>query len=302
MPLTKRLTLWLIIVFGVSVNCIAAEDTFVLPKLSPGVTYLHDIEIGQIDNVILKMDIAIPDMTSTLKPRAVVAFIHGGGWRSGNKNRFKNSIAGAAKRGYIGVSLMYRLSPEYQFPAQVEDVMAGIRYLKSHAKEYNLDPNKIIVRGGSAGGHLASMLGVASKSINFKTYNIWPEVDSSVLGVINYSGSTSRFLTERSGKYKSLTQFLGASSTSIPKIAEAAMPITYVDKNSANFFIVHGDRDSSVPVEMSRDFVKALAKENISYEYHEIKDGTHKLSKSSPKEFQRLKQESYHFIEKLVGD
>ncbi len=302
MSLTQKVLVSVFIVIGINVSCLAADTKFVKPKLSKGVTYFHDVEVGIVDGVMLKMEIATPPRVKSSEPRAVVALIHGGGWRRGDKNKFAKSVVGLAKRGYVGASLMYRLSPEHKFPAQVEDVMTGIRYLKSNAKKYHLDPTKIVVRGGSAGGHLAAMLGVASKSDRFKKHGLWTDVDSTVRGVINFYGPTSLFLTERSAGHKSITLFLGAPSTSIPDVATAAMPITYVDNNSAAFFIVQGDNDKSVPVEMNRKFAKALAEHNVSYEYHEVKGGTHKLSKSNPEEYKRLKEKSYAFIERVTAD
>lgn len=108
-----------------------------------------------------KLDIYLPSVDEG--PFPVIVHIHGGAFKMGNKRDEQlTSILLGLKRGYAIVSVNYRLSQEAKFPAAVEDVKAAIRFIKANAKKYQLNPNKIAVWGGSAGGHLSAMVGVTS--------------------------------------------------------------------------------------------------------------------------------------------
>ncbi|WP_416307488.1 alpha/beta hydrolase fold domain-containing protein [Neptunicella sp. SCSIO 80796] len=286
----------LLLLFGYAGMAFAADPaSFITPKLPKGVSYLHDVPIGKIDGVTLSMEIALPAVVNS-KPRPALVAIHGGAWRKGNKNKFAGKIISFAKQGYVGVSLMYRLAPDYQFPAQVEDVKAGIRFLKVHHQQYAIDPDRIIAIGASAGGHLATMLGTTGNDDSFNQHGLWTDVDSSVFAVVNFSGPTTNFLSDFSINWSSMALFLGGNPKEIPNIARAAMPITYLDKNDPPIFIAHGDADKIVPVQMSRDLAKAYQALGIHYEYHELAGGGHSLKPTHPQIF----NQSLEFIAQLL--
>jgi acetyl esterase/lipase len=105
----------------------------------------------------------------TDKPLPVTVYIHGGGWTAGDKGNGAGTadMQELLARGYLVVSLDYRLAPQYKWPSQITDVKCAIRHLRANAKQYQLDPNKVGVWGGSAGGHLVAMLGTTDKSTGF---------------------------------------------------------------------------------------------------------------------------------------
>jgi acetyl esterase/lipase len=111
------------------------------------------------------LDIAEPVDVGSDALRPAVVFIHGGAWSAGSKDDmvFRNLMIDYAKQGYVTLSVEYRFHQETEFPACIEDVKCAVRWLKAHAKEYKVDPERIGCTGHSAGGHLAMMLANAQK-------------------------------------------------------------------------------------------------------------------------------------------
>ena len=106
-----------------------------------------------------------------------------------------------ADQGIASASVMYRFTPDYLFPAAIEDVQTAIRFIKANAKALNLDPERIVLRGGSAGGYLATMVGVtgniAKADDTFSKHGLYSEYDSSVRAVISHAGPTNDFTQEK---------------------------------------------------------------------------------------------------------
>ena len=202
----------------------------------------------------MKLDLYVPEKGAG--PFPMVVWIHGGGWIAGDKNDCPPLNLGYCQRGYATASLSYRFSNVAPFPAQIEDCKAAIRWLKAHAKEYNLDPNHIGVWGGSAGGHLVCLLGVTGKT---KKFDVGENLDqtSEIHAVCNFFGPTE-FLTGLDGfdpntdLTKALvgmyTSLLGGPMSEKTELAKEASPITYADANAAPFMHVHGTIDLLVPV------------------------------------------------------
>jgi acetyl esterase/lipase len=198
----------------------------------------------------------------------VVVYIHGGGWNKGDRKGALTSISNyVLKRGYIGVSLSYRLTGEAPFPAQIQDVKLAIRYLRAPAEQYYIDPERIGVWGSSAGGHLAALLGttadwVAGEQIELDNGNTvasldlegtggWAEHSSRVHAIADWYGPVD-FTTEYAHNYSSVTALLGGNrALDVPDLARLAMPGTYASEDDSVFWIRHGDADATVPYEQS---------------------------------------------------
>ncbi len=272
-------------------------DSFTPPELIEGWSYIHNQHIGTVNGTDLQLDLVVPD-TLPEEPLAMVVFIHGGGWNRGDKSAHARRIAGFPSRGYAGASITYRFTPDHAHPAQIADVQAAIRFLKAHADTFGIDPERIILWGNSAGGHLASLAGTAGGHESFPQNGLWEGIDPSVLAVISFAGPTSNFLDPSFKNNRSLIAFLGAPPEAVPEVAAEAMPISHVKEGNPAFFIAHGDADTVVPVQASRDFVTALKNANVAVEYHEFPGGGHNLSPTHP-EAQLL---AYRFIERLLFD
>ena len=123
-------------------------------------------------------------------PFPAVVFLHGGGWRAGNRQEMNHFIEGIARLGYVGITVEYRLVPAARFPAQVEDCKAAVRWLRANAGKYRIHPDRIGVVGFSAGGHLASMLGVTASKDGFEGAGGNPASPAGVQAVVSFFGPT----------------------------------------------------------------------------------------------------------------
>ena len=140
---------------------LAAQDAG--PRVPPGIAYEADVVFGKGGGTELALDIARPEKLD--RPAPCIVFIHGGGWRGGNRKVHASHIIDFAKRGYVVATISYRLVPTARFPAQVEDVKCAIRYLRANAEKHQLDPQKIGAVGFSAGAHLAMLLGTTLRRL-----------------------------------------------------------------------------------------------------------------------------------------
>src|SRR5207248_1787567 len=124
-------------------------------KAADDVRVIRDLEYARAGDTSLKLDLYVP---TNVKSPPVIVWVHGGAWRSGSKNN--PSILPLTEKGYAVASIDYRLSPVAPFPAQIHDIKAAIRYLRGTAKDHGVSAETIAISGGSAGGHLAALVGV----------------------------------------------------------------------------------------------------------------------------------------------
>jgi acetyl esterase/lipase len=227
----------------------------------------------------LLLDLYLPEQKSSeLQP--LLIYIHGGGWREFNKELCPGKMV--AQKGWAIACLNYRYSTEAIFPAQIHDSKAAIRWLRANATKYNFDPNKFGAWGASAGGHLSALLGTSGgvASLEGKLGNL--NYSSTVQAVCNWYGPTDftrvkpaftePISPEVLEKYRDrpwylytvvTTLLLGGAVANNQKLAQAANPITYIDRNDPPFMIVHGDLDEIVPVSQSELLVSALQSKNV---------------------------------------
>ena len=217
----------------------------------------------------MKLDLYVPEDGEG--PFPIVVWIHGGGWTEGDKKDCLPLNFGYCQKGYATASLSYRFINVAPFPAQIEDCKAAIRWLKAHSKEYNIDPNHIGVWGGSAGGHLACLLGVTGKT---KKFDVGDHLDqtSEVHAICNYFGPTD-FLSwldylESNADLTNLFNgvritFLGGQMEEKVELAKEASPTTFVDQNAAPFIHIHGTVDIIVPVEQAEKLHDKLRAANV---------------------------------------
>jgi acetyl esterase/lipase len=197
------------------------------------------------------------------EPCPVILYIHGGGWRAGSKDGHRADISRAAAQGYVSASVGYRFAPAHRFPAQIEDVKCAVRYLRAHAKELNIDPNRIGAIGFSAGAHLSMILGAMDSADGLEGNGGWPEQSSKVQAVVAYFGPTNF-----NSPYPDLTvpiieQFLGGTAKEKPEEYRLASPVTYVNKGDAPMLLFQGTVDVLVPYEQAFEMATALSKSGV---------------------------------------
>ncbi len=187
----------------------------------------------------------------------LVIFVHGGGWLVNNKyadiGYMKKTVAEIIGNGFALASIDYRFATQAVFPAQIQDCNRAISFLFDNADNYGLDRNRMALMGFSAGGHLASLVGL-SKNNNIESF-FMPGTNKSFnfKGVVDFYGPAELILLPGNNDPKSPESLLiGAAPLTRPDLAKAASPVTYVDKDDPPFLIIHGEKDELVSPKQSQ--------------------------------------------------
>ncbi len=195
----------------------------------------------------LKLDVYQP-LQSPIKKRIAIIFIHGGGWRSGNKEMHEALLEKLAAMGYVCISPEYRLSTEALYPAGVHDIKSAIRWTRQHAKKYQIDTDKIVVAGHSAGGELAAMMGATNNNPAFEGAGCFLKKSSVADAVIDLDG-TLAFIHPESGegddskKISAATHWFGYSKTENPERWKEAAPLTHAGPHCPPYLFINSGVD-----------------------------------------------------------
>jgi acetyl esterase/lipase len=192
------------------------------------------------------MDLYFPAPSD--KPMPVAVNAHGGSWSGGDKSSSEGApdIPELVARGYLVVTINYRLAPKYKFPAQIEDVKCAIRHLRANAATYHLDPNRIGAWGCSAGGHLVSLLALTDKRTDFDGTGGYVEQSSRVQATVPMSAPADLTLYDITERADMLSRVFGVTTSSDPRLVRAS-PITYVTKAAPPFLIFAAENDTIIP-------------------------------------------------------
>lgn len=255
-----------------------AGQTGALP-LPQGVKAHRDIAYVEGGHERQKLDLYLPEKREG--PLPLILWVHGGGWQSGSKDQCLPLRQGFVERGYAVASIGYRLSGDAVFPAQIEDCKAAVRWLRVHAKEYHLDPQRFGAWGSSAGGHLAALLGTSG---DIKAFEAGAHLDQSsrVQAVCDYYGPTdfAVFVTTSGYEHHARvdspeSKLIGGAVLDNKEEAARANSIQYVSGDDPPFLIVHGDADATVPINQSQLLFEALKNKGASVHFHTIKGAGH---------------------------
>lgn len=250
-------------------------------ELPSGVEQIRDVVYGQGGDRELRGDLFVPSDYGSGRPGIV--FVHGGGWRGGARTQFRRQAAHLATLGCVGLCIEYRLSGEAPFPAAVEDCKCAVRWLRARAGQYGIDPAKLAAAGGSAGGHLASMLGVTDASAGLEGAGWHPEQSSKVAAVVSFNGvSDMTALVGYRGAIAAAVDWLGGMPDDMPDLYALASPITHVDPTSAPFLFLHGDADTTVPIEQSMSMEERLKQAGVRAEVFVVEGAAHGFFNRSP--------------------
>ncbi|NBV23033.1 MAG: alpha/beta hydrolase [Proteobacteria bacterium] len=214
------------------------------------VTFERDIEYANAGGAHVQLNLARPK--GVAGPLPAVLCIHGGGFRAGSREGYNKLILTLAQRGFVAATISYRLAPMHQFPAAVHDTKAAVRWLRANAAKYGIDPARIGVTGGSAGGHLAQFLGVTAGVKDFEGEDN-PGFSSTVTCVVNVYGPSD--FTKSYGKsvdaHVVLPMWLGGNlETALAKHIQSS-PLNWVTPNAAPTLILHGTEDKYVAYEQA---------------------------------------------------
>jgi acetyl esterase/lipase len=250
-----------------------AQDAMALLN-SSSIQTVKNLEYAKPNGHPLALDLYIPK--GVAKPMPVVLWVHGGGWMEGNKDI--PWILPLAPLGFAVASIDYRLVPYALWPAQIYDCKAAVRWLRSHASDYGIDPNRIGAVGASAGGQLVALLGLTANNPELEGNEGVTGVSSAVQAVCDFFGPTN--FTDLGREYSlSSTNFvaglLGGPIVKNWDEARRASPVNYVSAQACPFFVAHGDRDRIVPIEQSQELVAALKKAGVPCTFYVARGGGH---------------------------
>jgi len=241
------------------------QESRVPANLPAGVKAMMDLDYSGHGRTSQKLDLFIP---TTTKPLPLIIWVHGGGWQHPGKSPC--SALQFISRGYVVASINYRLTDEAIWPAQINDCKGAIRYLRAHAQDYHIDPDRVGVWGSSAGGHLVAMLGV-SGGVKELEGDVGGNLQysSRVQAVCDWFGPTdlSQFTAPHGPLTLVVSKLLGGPIEKNEALCRSASPITYVNSEAPPFLIMHGSIDAMVPVGQSESLRDALQKAGVEVSF-----------------------------------
>lgn len=256
------------------------EPVYPQVRTYPEIPVFEDLVYATVDGVPLTLDVCVPrdadrDDPPT-EPRAAVLVIHGGSWMRGDKADlvWRSTCQWLATQGYVAASVNYRLAPEYVFPAQLDDVSAAVAWLRDadRVRRFDIDPARIGVFGGSAGGNLAALLGTAG-------VGDWSS-GTRVAAVVDLSGPVDLrhaiAATDPSGDPFEEVQlaYLGCPSLDECPSAADASPVTLVDSSDPPFFVAHSTEEF-IPILQANGLVAALRGVGVPVTYVTVEGTLH---------------------------
>ncbi len=238
-------------------------------KANPEVKETFDLVYNKDQDRVLHFDAFV---NTKKKKNPAVIMIHGGGWRSGNKNQMQFIGKEIAAKGYSCFSIEYRLSLEAKYPEGVIDVKNAIKFIKDNAAKFNVDPNKIAVLGCSSGGQMVALIGTTNNNPLFEDKDFKSKSSSKVQGIIDVDGVLA-FKHPESSEGDMAAFWLGGKSDEIPENWKNASALSHTDKNTPPVLYIcssiprfHAGRD---------DMIKILNNYKIYNEVQTIPDSPH---------------------------
>jgi len=231
---------------------------------------VRNIRFARAAGLDLDLDVYKPRDGATGCP--VLLQIHGGAWVVGTKDEQGLPLMmHMAERGWVCFSVNYRLSPHATFPDHLIDLKRALAWIREHGPEHGADPDFVVVTGGSAGGHLAALMALTANDPEYQPG--FEDVDTSLDACVPFYGvydfANRNELSHHAGQQDLLEkQVMKASIEEAPEAYEKASPVARLQTSAPPFLVIHGDRDTLVPVEEARRFVtefRRQAHERIAY-------------------------------------
>lgn len=260
--------LWLVVVLALLVSMCAAQTD---AASFAAEMFRYEVEANIVyhtaNNYENKLDVYRP--ADAAGPLPVVVVIHGGGWVEGSKEERVLEMMPYLQMGFAAVNVEYRMGRVSLAPAAVEDCRCALHWVFMNAKKYNFDPNRIVLQGGSAGGHLALMTGMLSPAAGFDREcrtpmdNYWSDnpgtsKDPRVAAIVNWFGITDVLDELHGTNAKGYAVAWVGDQSNADEIAKRVSPIHYVSGDVPPIITIHGTKDTLVPYEQSVRFHKLL--------------------------------------------
>ena len=285
LPGTWLCSLMLLAVSGVSAQqriATVAADTYVRVD---GVKYAHG------KSAPLLADLYVPK-DSGVHP--AIVFVHGGGWTGGSRTGWSKLIAPFAEHGYVGMAIDYDLSPGVRFPVALEECKESVRWLRAHAIQYHVDPKRIAVAGGSAGGELAALVALTNGNPRYEVGD-FKFFSSRVKAAVLYSADLD--LTKFSETDDAILPYLGGSCSVQHDLCLEASPQFQIHGTLPPIFIGQGNADEDVPYSQFTNFVDEYRQANGNITLFTAEGGPHAYA-AQPQWFQANVDAVLEFLRK----
>lgn len=221
-------------------------------KKDEKVDQIYDIVYNKQKERALHLDSFVNSKKEKRNP--VVILIHGGGWKSGNKNQMWVLAQEIASRGYACFAVEYRLSPEAKYPQAIYDVKNAIKFIKDNSKRFHANPNKIAVLGCSSGGQMAALIGTTNEDLTFEDTNNTSKTSSKVNAIIDIDGILA-FKHPESNEGEMAAFWLNGTYEENPENWNKASALNHANKNTppilfinSSFERFHAGRDDMITI------------------------------------------------------
>jgi acetyl esterase/lipase len=276
-----------------------------------GVTALADVTFSAIEGYRpLVLDLYRPADRSEQKP--LIVYVHGGGWRGGHTRQsgafsdFPAVLAELASRGYVVASVEYRLSGEAPFPAALDDVRTAIRFLKASAHQYGIDPARVGIFGGSAGGQLAVLEAVTCGAAPAGADKSNPEISDCPQAAVGWYGVYDFPTMPGGAENRTQSDYLGCARDACSEAQlQAASAVAHIDAGDPPVLLLHGTGDSVVPLAQSKSLAERMRAANASVELEIMQGVGHSWIGADPAETRsaslRALDLTYRFFDKHLS-
>ncbi len=241
----------------------------------------------------LKADLYLPNGNG---PFPAIVFLHGGGFTDRNRAQLRRQAAHMAALGMVGFAIEYRVAKEAPYPAAVSDAEAAVRWLRANAAKYHIDTERIFAAGSSAGGHLATMLGVTGGEAALEGDGCCKQFSSKVTAVVAFNPVLDLTALARRD---STTRFLGGKCEERMAMCKDASPISHANHDAAPMLILHGTADETVPYQQATAMVAKLKAAGAPVELFTATDAAHTF-RSTAKWYAPSEQAMEEFLLRFV--
>ncbi|OGV59407.1 MAG: hypothetical protein A2X45_22285 [Lentisphaerae bacterium GWF2_50_93] len=227
-----------------------------------------NVTYGKADGQELKLDVFSP-VTKSEKPRPAAIIVHGGAWSAGDRRDGHEMAPYLAKEGIVVFCIGYRLVNDTgnRWPAQLDDNQRAMRWVRAHASQYGIDPNRIAAMGGSAGGHIVACMGTSDTRDNSDperaAYSSRPNCVVMMCGPTDLTEDFSKKVKQGEWCNEQIRRLLGGKPEEVPELANSASPLFHVDVKTPPTLICQGRTDELVPFDHAERFDAALRKAGV---------------------------------------
>lgn len=243
----------------------------------------RDIEYAAPGGQALLLDAYLPEGEG---PHPAVVVIHGGSWRSGSKSQLAVHALAIARAGVAAFAINYRLAPAHPFPAQIEDCVAAVRFVRARAKEYGIDPGRVGAYGYSAGGHLAALLGASDDGAWDPDGRVPDGAPSARVQAVVAGGAPCDFRNVRAGS-RVFVYWLGKTPGEDPDLYRRVSPAAHAGPGDPPMLFFHGDADALVGIDEPRGMIEVLTAAGVETELLVLPGAGHIAAAAHPRAISR---------------